>query len=160
MKKIIALTLIAALCLGLCSAAFAASSADNTFMSSLKGLENYLKSNIGETDLGNKAIKFLKANYPSTDIERLNRCLKTFLRCGDTVPLNIRLESYAKDITSGYASMYDYAVEYGTSPDVAADTASFDRGWYGAAYGSTVNSPQESRDDCYRYVPHPCFYCR
>lgn len=153
LRKLAALALVAALCLsfGASALALAQANPDQAFLNDLYNLENFLRTNIGESSLGNNAVKFIKTSCPSMDVERLNRCLKTFLRCGDTVPLGTRLEAYAKDITSGYASMYEYSVENGTSPDVAADSTSFERGWYGAAYGATVSSPQESRDDCYRY---------
>lgn len=159
LRKIMLLFLVFALCLSVCISVFAVSSADDAFMSDLKKVENYLKKNLDETNLGDKTIAYMKKNCSTMDVERLTRVLRSFLRCADTVPLRIMLESYGKEISSDYyLSIYESAIAQGTSPDVAADQTRFERGWLGSKIGAT--NPSATPDPKICPVYPPCYYCR
>ncbi len=159
LRKLITISLVLLLAAVFCVSALAAANTDpdTKFMSDLKTLEKYLTKNVDATDLGNKTIGYMKKNLSTMDIERLTRCLRTYLRCAETVPLRIMLESYAKQIVSDYyMSIYELAVYEGTSPDIAAGQVGFERGYLGAQYDTKTPSVTPEPKPC-PPIP-PCCY--
>ncbi len=161
-RKLFALSLAMLFLLGVCTTAFAApANPDAPFMNDLKKLEAYLRANSDDADLGNKAARYIRKSLPTMDVARLSRCLRTFLRCAETVPLEAMLKAYAGEIKGYYyMSIHDYAVEYNTSPDVAADQNFFARGYLGSQIGGLVTGEKTEEDEepC-KYCPPPCCVC-
>lgn len=132
-RRTMALALVFMLVLAYAAGAYAAADkADTAYLRDLKKVEDYLRKNYDEPNLGEKAYDYIRKNLRDMDLERLKANLRSFLRCSAAVPLPNMLEAYTKEIRGDYKSIYERAKDYGLRPEEAADENGYNRAVLGA----------------------------
>lgn len=159
LRRILVFLIVLTLCLGVAAPGLAAS-ADDSFLKSLKGLESYLRTNYSyNSNMGSTAENYLLKNYPTMDVERLNACLARFLGCSERVQLSTKLNDYARNLRSGYKSIYELAVLYKISPEMAAERTYMDRAQTAMEIAKQTSKPGTPSKPCTPPCYNPCNPC-